>query len=874
MVTDAQKQDVVQYLNEYCFDNVWSAVNEKFRANFQLEPTNARLQSSVFTYDNAVVGLPTTGIYRVFRFEASLLRGTWGPHDSQWYTLDTIAETAGVKLTVYDVNGILLPMCSVWVLSPTASSSVFVAVHKPPLMQIVPDGINTDLYMTVFRNTKTIVSPWTAFSQQMVKTTDADTAIAAALAAPSGSAMVVINGTVYTDLTTLPARAVGDYVDVGIDPTIFVTYVVAVDDTDNGYSSVKYSGDREILHCPKALNPNQWILTHDGATLFVRDSTTKKGVYLHRVDPVSVKQITHNDFSVSRTTLDAFKAALGSSQIEVVVSVRALSSPRTLMAESGWIADLYLSDDADIVSHLRGVLDDTLTFWKASELEQSGYITLMFSDGDSTDITRLDDYVNSLGYYATGAILSTNIYNGTYDRSDLIFTKSYAQRGKIVTPLVYLSGVKVLQDQVTVMDHGNLRCSVSVANSAQLAQGQAAVIRTMDSGDPTPIRFVPTANTPTLTLSSDYASSVFAEKSDGTVSGYGRTADLAYCYTPAGLDTYQVFTPTDDTIQFTFAEDMYDVPVIVNPLRFMWYYTENIDGMLQNVEPLVFPITVETADGTVLPMLSYGNVEVYINGHYLVKDVDFTLSPLRGSTTNGSMLLDVIVNCSSFYDASKTGNTVEIYISSDQPTNQDAGYAVDNILPRSNLISFWYPLISSAFAEGVTISNLLDYAVYMVSDTGVPNGSLFELKPMLPEMISDILSDYSPITDETTIQTINTFYGRTAPAYGNVVTLDVQHRIYSTFITAIILDVVNNKLAIVDDADDATFVDQFVDYQYLKDRDPTLYNDDPRVDRRFLSVAASYAQPQPMTVVETRLIQRLIALTLITQPTVLKETLV
>ena len=875
MVTDTQKSDMVRYLNEYCFDTIWSAMGSRYRANFTLTPATERLQTATFWYDNAVVGLPTTGMYRVFRISDAYFNGAWGPKDGIRYSSDQIANNEDVMFSAYDINGVLLPMCSVWLLSPPGSTSVFVAIEKNTLLAVIDNGINTTLYGSVFRNTRSDEQTWSVYSAKLTKATDADTAIGNALNTTNGGAFVVINGVCYTDLSTLPKRVVGDYVDVKIDPTILTEYVVAVDDTDNGYSSVKYSGDREILHCPKAQNPNQWILTHDNATLFVRDSITKKGVYLHRQDAVSVKQITHNDLSVSRTTLDAFKAGMGSTQIEVVVKVRVDESPRTLMSDSGWIADLYLSNDADIISHLRGVLDDTLTFWKASSLEQSGYVSLMFTDDGADTASKLDDYVAALGYYAVGAILSSNIYTGTYDKADMIITKSFAQVGNTVTPLVYIDGSKIGQSYVTITDHGDYRAGVSLTNSNTLSSGASVIIRTLDAGTSSPLRFTPSADNATLTLDSTYSSKIYLEKSDTPTLGYGRSSSTAYMYSPAGLNTYQIYTNTDGTREVTFASALYGQPVIIPPARYMWYKTENIDTILAAAKPVVIPLTIEASDETVVPLLGYGNIEVYVNGSYLVEDVDFTVSPAYGATTGGTMLVDVIINGSSYFNLTTSGNTVEVYASTDISPDQDVGYAVDNVLPRTNLISFWYPLISSAFVEGAPVQDLLDYAVYMQSTDNIGNGSLFELKPLLPQLTSNLLSDYSPLTDETNVQTINTYYGRTAPSYSTTVNLTVQHRLYSTFLSAVMTDVVAGNYVIIDDTNDSTFLAQFdAQYGYLKQRDPTLYNDDRRIDRRFLSIAANYAQPATGTSDQSRLIQRLITLTLITKPVTLEETLV
>lgn len=875
MATDAQRRAIVGYLDEYCFQSIWNSVHSEYRGNFQLTSVNARLQTSAFAFDNSVIGLPSGGSYRVFRFAKSLLNGSFELPTSQskWYSLVDIATVEGVKLSVYDIEGHLTPMAQTYVFLPTGADIGFLIIQSDALVASIPDGLNVDLFMTVFKNPRDTDAPWSISSRKLVKLTDADTDIAIAKAAPAGQGFAVLNGISYPDLTQLPKLKIGDYIDVGVDPTVYVEYVVQIDDTDKGYLSTKYSGHRKILHCPKALNPNQWLLTHDGATVFVRNVDTKESVYFHRVDPVSIKQITHNDLSASYMTLLSFKNALNATQVEVVVRVRAHEIKRVLMSESAWIADLYLCDDDLIVDNLRGDTDETLTFWSAASLEDSGYINLMFNDPYSIDTKRLDTYVNALGYYSTAAILSTSVYFGTYQNADLFVEKSFAQIGKTTTPFVYNNGIKIPQSHVTSSDYDTNHVGITIDKDYPISAGTAVQIHLLDAGDPTPTVFVPSADTPTLTIPSTVFS-VYTKTDDTPVQGWKRTSSAGYVYTPPGYRTYAVVNNDDGTATLTFAAGMYGKTILVPPSRFCWKETYNLDDLIANFEPFIFPVQVEAADGSLLPVLGYGNVSVYLNGRYLVRDVDYKLDPVYGANSGGVMLLDLIVNCRSYFDPKGTGNQLEVYITTDRSPSTDVGYVTDNILARTDVVSFWYPQVSVCHAEGVLQTNLLDNAVYMMSMNPLQNGNLFELKPVYPEIVAEMLSDYSSVGDERTISAINTYLGRMRPSPGDLVTLSMEHKLYSTYITAILHDLVNGIIVIKDDPNEATFLSQFADYDYLRDRDPTLTDNDTRVDRGYLSIAAAYTQFPPMTATQTRLVQKLIGLTLITSNATIGETLI
>ena len=871
MVSLQEQENVVNYLNEYCFEEIWSAVAAQYRANFQLLPVDTRLQTARFVFDDAVGGLPTTGMYRVFYFDKTMLRGSWNQADGKWHSTDEIANQCGVKFSVYDINGHLLPMSKVFVTLPTHGEPFFVAVDKDALMKCIPEGLSTDLYFTVFKTTELKQVLWKINSSQVTNVIQTNGVIGAGSRIPN--TVFIINGSSYTSVDNLPSIQNGDYVDVIVDPTILTTYVVQVDETNNGYQSVKFSDHREILHCPKAQNPNNDILTHDNATLFVRDSQTGIGVYFHRCDPDSVHQITHNDLSASRQTINSFKAALNASMVEVVVQVRAICKPKTLMIEAGWINDLYISDDAQIIQLLRGEYGSNLSFWEAATLEQSGYVSLMFNVGDSEQPSLLENYVDALGYYRTAAILSHSVYVGSFEPSDMVFTKSFFQTGKDITPLVYVGGKKQLQTNVTSLSYTESQSGVSLSNQLLLTPGSECIIRVLEAGELEPFEFVPTSTNSSVTLPSNISYVVYQKNTVPEQTGWTRSSTVSYTPIPLSDTTYQVYQNSNGQNVITFSEGCFNNTYVMISDRFMWYQQNNIDDLLQTAQPLIFPIEIQTSSGNYMPVLNYSNVEVYINGNYLVKDVDFTLGIVRDSN-NGVMLIDLLVSCASYLELEKTGNVLEIYISTDYPTNIDEGYVVNGVLPRKNLISFWFPSISSAFIEGVPTVGLIDKAVYMEASSSIGNGSLFSLKPLLPASTISLLEDFSPYQDEINIEAINEFYQRTTPPLPDLVPVTVEHQLYSPFLTAVMSEMVKGTFVPILDPNDSSFLEQFSQFSYLQNNDPTCSNSNPSVNRNFLSIAACYTQPPTMTIEQTKIIQKLISLTLITKPVVIQETLV
>lgn len=867
MVTDDQKIKIVRYLNDYCFQRVWNSIRSEYRGNFALRPLKARQQTSVIVLKDAVVGLPTTDAYMTFYFSKVLLQGAVKLQEGLWYDLTKIANEYNVKLTVYNAGGYCTPMSKTFV-RLSVDGHVLVAIEKQALMKTIPTGISSDFYMTVFRNAQSLTSSFSAWSAQLTTYNQADSLLATARQNVAQT-LIWINGVMY-DADNLPARAVGDYVDILYDPEIVGEFSVTVDDNSTGYSSTLYSDYREILHCPKALNPNQYICTHDALTLSVKNTVTGKSVYLHRVDPNSVKQITHSDFSVSRDTLNGFKDALGGDNIEVVARLRFHNDPQILMADSSWISDLYLNTDTDIVGHLRGALDATLTFWTAAVLEASGYISLMYNVDDILDPSRLDAYISALGYYAVGAILSANMYRGIYNDADFICTKPFILRDREITPLVYVNGKKLLQSKITTTDFSNQRVGVSIS-PASVTSGDQIDINIVERGDANPLRFTPSATTPSITVT-DPDGYIYQENHlSAPVVGYKRQSEVAYLMVSEGNNTYSVYENSDGTYEVTFTPSQYGNTFLLYPTYFLYHEEISLDPYLSAVDPLIFPLHTLASDSTDVPLLGYTSVGIYINGYRLVENIDYILSPL--TTTSGIALVDVVITNMSYFDAANTGNTLEIIAHTGYTATRDYGYAKNNLLIKNSDISVWYSQVGNAFIEGVLTDNLQDYAVYMTPSTNVDNGKVFLLQTTYPRVVSEVLANYTPAQDIATLRAIDKYLGRSVPKIPNILPVYEEHSVYSPYLTAIIRDLIYGDLVLTNDPNDQTFLAQFTPYEYLLERDPTVQASND-IDRNFVKVAACYTQFPQTSPLNMSMIQRLIRLRLVSAGSDLGVTLI
>lgn len=870
--------DIVRYLNEYLFNTVWNSVSDEYRVNLTLYPLRDTLQSNIVSLRRTVVGLPTTDTtYMTYYFPFALLEGSVTMAYNTWVNALDILNTGQTRLSLYDTNGRIIPASKIWILLPEGTDNAIVAIAKRGMTKCLADGINSTVYLTAFKDSN-LTEKMTGYCYDLNGLTGTNLTntvtsitklITSCLAENANGVFLYINGYEY-DATNYPTLQSGDFVDVILDMNVFGQYTVTVDDNSTGYQSTLYNGYREILHCPKAINPTNIIFTHDSATLAVRNAETGQGVYLHRQSDVSVKQITHNDISVDRQVLNALTTGLGASTVTVNVRIRKSPAPRTLQPDACFIEDLYLLDDATIISMLQGSGDSTMTFWGADYIENSSYITLMYSNSDVLDPTRLATYVAALGYYQIAAVLSGNIYSGTYQDSVFVISKPLVMQGTTTVPMVYINGRKVPQASITYRDISTTKMEIYLDTGYPASQGDSVLIRLFNGGSGAYTRFSPLASGSSITMSrSDLV--VYQEVAVETPAvGYKRQSSVTYVPVPQSSTTYQIFTNTDGTYAVTFMPAMFGNNYIIQPEIFMYFESYDIDTMLADVDTLVFPVYVGDNTGVDIPMLGQGSAEVYINGYQCVNGVDFIFNPLTSG--NGTALTDVIVTNRNLLKPNMTGNLVEVFIHSDVELSLDVGYAVNNLLYRNDRPSIWYSQVSNITVEGVQKTDVSDNGMWLTSESAVANGALYQMSVIYPKQVVDLLSDYSGVSEQQRLLAIDTYMARNVPQDPAIIPVSKQHEVYSPWLTAIINDMVNGKFSAANDPNLQTFLLQFSAYDYLKDRDPTLSASN-LIDRRFVAVSTSYANFAATTALNTIIIQKLIQNTLVTANSNLGDTL-
>lgn len=850
---DIITQRLTKTLHAWTTKHLYTGDQGEFRANVQLHSVTKRISVNSFQLYGKAYPLPTHDPYFVFSIPTQMFRGF---HISDacrsWTRGDDYLNKLQTRLYVYDRYGKLLPLSCVYI--KKTCNRTFVIIRKDAFLACTTDGIKAvdDMYLSLWINPhpdkRVTVTEWTpTYNKRDRKwstdTVSAQNAIHALTDSPTSYNWVMVNG-VQTPIASLNLRDT-DYISVITEQDIFCKFTVTIDDNITGYESALYEAYREILHMPKELNPTDIILTHDLIDVIIRSTDDDRGLFQSRYDYRSVRQITHQDFSVDRSDVDSLRDTLHASTIYAEVIVRNPVKIHHLGGDVNYIRDLYRNDDKTIVSLLRGSYVTGMDFWQASHLEQSPYVSLIFTNtikekpSDDGRIPTLPDYISALGFYNTASVIDRGVEIGVWDRSILVATAPSILAGRTLRPYVFVNGRKINDSEMSFRSLGDYKIELSLRDK-RLKDGDAISVLLKDY-TPSPIIQHTVLESDTVVTPSTDRFFVFTLNMDGSVTPVSRSTS-----------TYRTDV-INGTRQTTFYPQMYQKRILVYNEDFSTHGSISLDENLQNTKSLVY--VLKTPDG--LPVAHYNSLDVFINGYWAVYGVDYMVYT---DTQTGFKTL--AISNRNYLDLDATGNTVEWYAYSDKVVTDDFDYIIDNRLIHKQTPYLFEPNVSEVYSEGIYLRSVADKGSYIQTKDQIES-SVGEHVLRLPYLLYTSLPEVARLNDDARRIAISNFFKNTVPARPDQTILNKQHQVYSVWLHTLINDLARGNLSAVNDPDPVTFIKQFPTYNGLKEADPTLTRIN-LLERPLVSIAAAYTLGFPEVQPVTRaIIQKLVSLTLI-----------
>lgn len=864
---------VADRLRSRVFDTIWNEPESRTRVNFELSPvgTGSTISSLDLTFTRLM--MPLLGIpMRVYGISRSVYLGWGAPRQLKWMTTKDHAAQTGVDLVTYDYSGRVIDPSKVWIYYCPYTSTVYTAIPNYILLKCTSD-FRAPMYQTMFRDTDRTIATQTVSVTVTNPVTDQIPITAFLATIPAANQPYVgyfLNGKyILPEKIGAVKLAVGDQVFVMYDPDITTSIDIDVDNQTTGYFSELYGEYRELLHTPKALNPDNLLLRAQDVSLIIYDPVSGEARYLHRLTNHFMENVTHSDFSVSRATLNAFRDAMGVSEVYIRVLYRNGREPRYLTHDLNCMVSLYQRTDADIVDFLLGIKDVGMPEWTAAHLEKSTYISLMDSAPDLDTPSLLSSYTDALGWYRVANLLTQMRSTYVYQQADVLIRKPSYLMTMDVDATVFANGLKVNDYFVQITQQGQ-HIQVGFKPGANVAVGSRIDVVMSKKALRAPTTMTPQPDQPSYIVAGDeftiYREDTLDTPADGVCGSY----DKVYTPISVGAGRFSV-TPVTAGFQVTFDQPQFGKTFFLVSKLGRDCLPLSVDTILSKGDPIVLPLTYKTQTGSSIPIVDLGRVSVYVNGRRLVPDLDYTNTPVIQNSVQIVESPIVISNLTYFLPK---GNVVEVILDDFTTLFRDTGYSRTGVCWRGTIPWVWGDQMGAVFVRGALSASVEDKQSYLLVQSDQQDGSPFYTEVLLDPTVASFMGDLSANLDYDIRSRSNRLTPTATPDIVNPVIIKDAYSLYSPYLTQIIQDLVSRSLIIGMDDSDALFLQQFSAYDLLKERDPVIGMANPNINRNLVDLSVSYKNP---TVTDSTLvycIDRLVKLTFNNKTPTLENTLV
>lgn len=497
MLTTIDTENVIcNYLNEFLFDNVWNLPQAEYRQNIVARCIASTPKVNRIDLGLTSILLPDSNPYYVYAVPKTYLEGI-KVNVPAWTNLLDFVNERPIDFRVTGIHGEWLYRKLIYIVNHPCEDSFILAINYHMANKI----LNSDktynfkkIYFSVYYDSDRGESVYydcirpLNLSQRNIAWDRCQLA-----------QVTLINGreakpTSVADINT------GDYIEFIDDPDTIADFTIDMTDPDQNriFKSSISPEFKYIIHIPKEYNPNNYLLTHNTCDVFIRPKNITnhhlKGVFIHRFNTENtITQITHNDFAIAESLIQSYMSFIGSTEVELRVIVRChvkknklidqtdigesilvydvvegiktiilteaninqyigttqmmYNHPRKLIREANYIDMLYQLSDYEILDFLEGNGPQNLSFWKASNLEASKYVTMMFYNPIYVNRQNMDKYVPLLSYYNTMSVLCGRVTRTTLSKDNIhtfsVLVPIIMMHSKKLFVNVFINGIKL-----------------------------------------------------------------------------------------------------------------------------------------------------------------------------------------------------------------------------------------------------------------------------------------------------------------------------------------------------------------------------------------------------------------------------------------------
>ena len=835
-------ENLFNTVTQKIFSDIFNYTAVTLKNNVKLTIMNNGVTVRNMIYNNVISTLLPDTINTYYLFLCSdvsisnLLAGNKG-----WVNLEDILNTKKVCADFITIDDKMIPKCMVFG-RVNHSGETILAIDVRAYKKL---NTKVDTYLTINVNTDTI-GVRTVMSHIPVDRENLPAIMTAVQQYPSDQYLGFINGFVYrNDIFAKTNIIPSDYYECYHDTNVKFTFIVDLAIRNNYHNSTN-THYQDIIIIPANLSQGE-TFTYDTIAIVVRDYNGK-GVYIPFIADDSITQLTHNSFSISSYIIDAAFDKLGVDKGELYVIVSDYSKNNTNDMNGDLTEQLYSLDDSQIMKALMNQLNPHVDCWTADVLAKSVYSKYLI------DMTELDKYdkvlikkqIECLGYYEFATTLCK--HNGEFkDLGTVIDTLNIQVpifwNNTDVYPILYRDGEKIPYSRYTcVRDGDDLQVKFEVPLPLHFTYS-VIQYELMVKAKPSAYKCNVDINNSAITI----------PKQDGTLHVYYRINSMVSGITE---DTYQGYneltltnnvfysvTTTDTEYVIMFTEHAYSNTFVFifdnNTLVNNHLNVDISDGRTINF----IPTTTTIGSNETVNILPNGNYDVYCNGRFMVKGIDYCISKLlnvHDLTAIGGY--DIVIQNLKVLHDSET-NHISIYNTNQVVLSSDIGYIVDGIIPRNTNNDAWIRGISRLFVNGklVPFDCVTQTSTHYVIDARyTSNGYIYQFTNAVSRDFYDTYKDYMDVNYFNN-RNVVTEYFVNGYHYTNIEPVIIQYgnKIYSSYLNEIIHRIIEQTVTINFINDDTDIINQLRDYEYLKKFD-VIFNDPNLINKRFVDIYPEY----------------------------------
>lgn len=837
-------------LMDYVTENLWANPEE----NQQYQVSLVRISDEYgwvqnFSYMHKWRTLPKPGRYYHIFSVAGLAPGYWNfkgqvlnrnPLD-RWVNLAALAKTRALQVDVYDNKGFQFSRGHTWVMV-TQDGLTLIAMEKLLRFPILRDAkfsfrCYTPSKKVVVDEPARLAASNPFHYESMVYENGTELATLTSryntYKAKAGYTAVFHNGVIWTGApNTIPGLTIGDLVEFWHDPTVIRTELYQYRNLADYYSDLDKKR-KVILHPAK--RKGDFKLRYFDDNDYYLLAPNNKGLYFNRNNVGTIRQLTHADVSIAddaiRETANGLRELNDTAAVRILVLIRETDWELEWPHEHQRIRYLYRMPDADIIRAFTGARAN-MQEWTANGLESGPVIS--FLRRQWSKLKREDGFL-SLGYNAATRVLSEGILRTTY---------SPGERG-VEVPVSY-------RDSFTAWEHneaGHLLGYYNRTNSRYYA-----------------------AVNPECT------------KVEFTFGQASRIVDTVVTNENIPLDknlSYRVYTSSYSVVsgelvgKLTDVTGKKDIYIIENNLL-IWKGLDPVNQrgvifsnkhslaytfQLEHIDhSLAFALTEIYEDGGLIFPHSFAQVDLWLNGHPLIDNVDWIFEDQYCYINNKEFLIDgpqtITVRAHGFHGSEISPNRdTELgfldggVIGRFDRYNLRADRTTRTVINGSLYLTDEVPRAERSVPDDQW--NQLNGRPYMVKHVYAPlvevvdfdNYPGYSRSRELDKRVSDYLTEYLPKplipTDEISWEGSSSSQptGSGVPVIAN---LQDKYRLYSPFMNVVVNGILNGLIEIPElnkEGEETAFSDQDIEeavskYKWWLNFDPVILN----YDRRYFAI--------------------------------------